>query len=559
MAGTNTRKISQLTTTGQITAADEFEIYRPVTSGDNSLSVTAQTLAAYVRGTINAANFVPDQPDVNERSGKFLSADLTWKTPVTSGGGTGADTGLQIVAKLTNLSGTDRLSYTALRNLPPTLPAVSAANNGQFLSVVNGAYGLVPAPSGGGTAPNATNLSAILGVEIPNTITTIHPSWLPTLAQDKVTGLPAVVTAVTGNTAGVAANLAAIRMLQLSSGVQQTAAVRAYHAGLLEAHLNGAVQYLDPFISLVRLTPDGAGVINTSLDDDFVTYIAASAPGNAAGRRGIRGLGVQDDKVTYVKLSNPTEHALYIPASSGGAQAWYGIETDASNNRWHTFFDPDENVGLTAGRRRCATSEGDVPYITGDLVGYDVGARTNSQLWVVPVIFRAAGGNPIQCNTIEFNSQNAVTHFDANTLYIHTGDFVDDIWVGRHSGYIHHSQIAHAKPAVLPGLGLRYEGTGLDVLTQSVKVNYSAGLQSEGNDVLTAGDVADWAEEGNTDPIPMAKLVNAGASVTYPIEAYVQVAHGASATTLSLISGGVWDDSLQEFSTKPTALPRHSF
>ena len=171
---------------------------------------------------------------------------------------------------------------------------------------------------------------------------------------------------------------------------------------------------------------------------------------------------MQADKVIYCELSNATEHALYIRVG-GGSQAFYGIHTDENNNRWHTFYDPDENVGLDAGRRFVETGEGNVPYLPGDRVGYAAEVRPgNTSLWIIPAIFRAAGGNPIAGNDIEFNSANAVAHYDPDAILIHTGDFVEDLWIARHSGAsIRHSQIAYADFATLPGLGLRTEGEGV--------------------------------------------------------------------------------------------------
>ena len=345
-----------------------------------------------------------------------------------------------------------------------------AGKDGEFLSVAGGVYALVAAPEGGN--PTAANLSAILGEAKAEDITAIDPTWTP----------------------GIGTNLAAIRMLQLQVR-NETIATRDFHAALLEAYIAGAVTHTAPFTALLRGTPNGAGEIALSLDTAGAVYNA-----DIGGRRGITGLGAQADKVIYCELSNPTEHALYIRLSSGGGQAFYGIYTDQNNNRYHAFYDPDENVGLEAGRKFAEDGTGNVSYVPGDRIGYNVEVRPGgASLWVVPVIFRAAGGNPIQCNDIEFNSANAVTHYDADAILIHGGDFVKDLWVARHTGAsIPHSQIAHANFAALPGLGIRTEGAGRSRLTLTAALDFTGGLFLNGVDITTllgGGDGEGLTEE----------------------------------------------------------------
>ena len=374
-------------------------------------------------------------------------------------------------------------------------------------------------------------------------------SDVATVANNNNSLIQEQTVVVTGHTALIGANTDEIRHLQLRPRFQPTQALHDFIAVLLEAHVNGAITYLPPYTSLLRATPNGGGAIALSLDTTGVVYNA-----NIGGRRGITGLGPLSDKVVFVTLSNAAEHALYIRIGSG-SQVFYGIHTDDSNNRYHVFYDPDENVGLDAGRQIVRDGTGPVPYIDGDLMGYNVEVRPGGNaLYVIPVIFRAAGGNPIQGNDIEFNSANAVTHFNADAILIHSGDIVEDIWVARHTGAsIFHSQIAHADPATLPGLGIRSVGTGREELTLNAVMNFAMGLQSEGETVAKVTDIADWAKAGNSEAIPGNKLGNAGAAVTYPIEAFVRVAHGADVSSLSLNSGGVWNDATQTFTTKPTA------
>ena len=288
-------------------------------------------------------------------------------------------------------------------------------------------------------------------------------------------------------------NTNAIAELQRRPIADLSQAVRDLHAALREAYLDGEITRRDPFVNLLRGTPDGAGEIVLSLDDDDASYNA-----NIGGRRGITGLGMQADKVIYCELSNPTEHALYIRIGNG-SQAFYGIHTDAENNRWHTFYDPDENVGLDAGRRFVETADGNVPYLPGDRVGYAAEVRPGgNSLWIIPAIFRAAGGNPISGNDIEFDSANAVAHYDPDAILIHGGDFVEDLWIGRHSGAsIRHSQIAYANFA-LDGLGLRTEGEGLARLTMTAPIDFTGGLFVGGVDLTT---LIDGGEEGGGDGI----------------------------------------------------------
>ena len=281
---------------------------------------------------------------------------------------------------------------------------------------------------------------------------------------------------VQGNSADIMANTNAISELQRRSFYTPRQDVIDFHALIGGEHIDGETTYEDPFRRLFRATPAGAGAIATSLDDDGIAYNA-----NIGGRRGITGLGMQADKVIYCELSNPTEHALYIRIGSG-SQAFYGIHTDANNNRWHTFYDPDETVGLDAGRKFAEDGSGNVAYLPGDRIGYSAEVRPgNSGLWIIPVIFRAAGGNPIQCNDIEFNSSNAVAHYDPDAILIHTGDFVEDLWVAYHSGAsIRHSQIEKANFTKLDGLGLRNEGTGRDRIAITGEVDFTAGIYDNG-------------------------------------------------------------------------------
>ena len=480
------RPLSQLVAANVLADPDLLYLAR----GTTPLKLPAATAATFftekATATLDAAKrLVPAQPAANVRSSVFLRGDGVWATPPAS-----------------------------------------------------------PSGPGGGVAPTAANLSAILSQAPPDGIAGIAYSWLPKIPQDGVTGLPDSLNTLTG---GVAANLDSINALMNNARATLTQAERDWRAGLVESHIPGAIVYQPPYLDLVRWHPATAGNAGLSLD------VTGKSVANFGGRRGITGLGQQDDKVVFVKLdSYPTSgHFGYIRPPSGGGQVFLGV--DANNNNAYQIYDPDELS--PAVRTLSDASAATISWVAGDVFGFSAQAY-GSTLTIVPVVFRAGGGK-VQANDVAFNSANAVTHYDASSFIIQNGSSVGDVWVARHSGLgIRHSDIAHADfsdIAGTPGLGLRREGEGSDVLTQTRVVNYSAGLQSQGESVARVVDIEQWARADDVSPIPMAKLINAGASVTYPIEAYVRVAHGANVSSLSLTSGGVWSDSAQKFTTKPAA------
>ena len=480
------RKLAQLVVANVLADPDLLYLAR----GTTPLKLPAATAATFftekATATLDAAKrLVPAQLAANVRSSVFLRGDGVWATPTAS-----------------------------------------------------------PSGPGGGVAPTAANLSAILSQAPPDGIAGIAYSWLPKIPQDGVTGLPDSLNTLTG---GVAANLDSINALMNNARATLTQAERDWRAGLVESHIPGAIVYQPPYLDLVRWHPATAGNAGLSLD------VTGKSVANFGGRRGITGLGQQDDKVVFVKLdSYPTAgHFGYIRPPSGGGQVFLGV--DANNNNAYQIYDPDELS--PAVRTLSDASAATISWVAGDVFGFSAQAY-GSTLTIVPVIFRTGGGK-VQANDVAFNSANAVTHYDASSFIIQNGSSVGDVWVARHSGLgIRHSDIAHADfsdIAGTPGLGLRREGEGSDVLTQTRVVNYSAGLQSQGESVARVVDIEQWARADDVSPIPMAKLINAGASVTYPIEAYVRVAHGANVSSLSLTSGGVWSDSAQKFTTKPAA------
>ena len=336
------------------------------------------------------------------------------------------------------------------------------------------------------------------------------------------------------NQTDIMANTNAISELQRRTFYTPRQDVIDFHALIAGEHLDGDITYRDPFRRLFRATPAGGGAIGLGLDDDNIVYNA-----NIGGRRGITGLGAEADKVIYCELSNPTEHALYIRVG-GGSQAFYGIHTDSNNNRWHTFYDPDENVGLDAGRRFAEDGTGNVAYLQGDRVGYSAEVRPGgNSLWIIPVIFRAAGGNPIQCNDIEFNSANAVSHYDPDAILIHTGDFVEDLWVAYHSGAsIRHSQIGYADFTKLDGLGLRIEGTGRDRIAITGEVDFTAGIYDNGERIWAGYPTTTLAAYDATALAKIAAVSAGGNSGLWVIPAQMSVGNGIPDAAFTDMTGG---------------------
>ena len=345
----------------------------------------------------------------------------------------------------------------------------------------------------GGVAPTAANLSAILSAAREEGIAPIAYSWLPEIPQDGVTGLPDKLTSIDGE---ITANENAINALQTSARGTTTEPERHWVAGLIEPHINGDLLYQPPYLNLVRWHPATAENAGISLDS------TGKSIADFGGRRGITGLGPQDDKVIWVQLdSYPTAgHFGYIRAPNGGAQVFLGV--DSSNNNAYQVYDPDE--GSPVVRTLNDASASAVSWVAGDKFGFSAQAY-HTTLTVVPVIFRAGGGK-VQVNDVSFSSDNAVARYDPNTFIIQNGSSVGDVWVARHSGLgIRHSDIAHADfsdAANNPGLGIRRVGEGSDLLTQTLVVNYSAGLQSQGRTVAAIADIEQWARGGRHNAHP---------------------------------------------------------
>ena len=123
--------------------------------------------------------------------------------------------------------------------------------------------------------------------------------------------------------------------------------------------------------------------------------------------------------------------------------------------------------------------------------------------------------------------------------------------VARHSGAsIRHSEIARANPATLPGIGLRTEGAGRDVLAVNAVVDYLEGLRIAGQDVATlianaggGGPGGGLTEEvANTlyrrlgVNVPMAQVEGLITALQRKLTTPVDVADG----DLPYRDGGVW-------------------
>ena len=272
--------------------------------------------------------------------------------------------------------------------------------------------------------------------------------------------------------AAIAQNTADVTQLKRAPVYNPNAATLQYHRGLLLQHINGEVEHVSPFIKVTRWQPVAA---SRSLDTSGVSII------NIGGRRALSGLGIQDNKVIYANTATRTTHMGYIPDLSGGTIVFWGID---SLGRYQ-FYNPDE---ASAEIKNVQDANGNVIWQTGDWIGYAVSAF-GSTLSIKPAIFRADGTTKIECNNVTFTTTNSVARYIADRFAVASGSAITDVYVATHTGIsILHADIALADIR-LEGLGLRTIGTGRDVLTQTVKVNYSEGLQSEGKNVLTEGDM----------------------------------------------------------------------
>ena len=303
----------------------------------------------------------------------------------------------------------------------------------------------------------AQHATAPLGVKIADNLEAIHQNTARIGTNE--TAIAAQDTRITENTdnistnvGNISANTTEIAVLKQRTSFTPSAAAMDLLRRALEVHMAGATTYVDPFTRVTRWQV-GTGL---SLDTTGITI-------NTTQRRALYGLGERLDKIYYFRTVTAAEHMGYI-VRGGGDQAWFGVDPTA--NVWQ-MYNPDEGVGLPAGRKNVTHSDhpSGVPYVAGDIFGYQPETLPNGGLRLVPVIQRAAGGEPLQCNDVDFESANAAAHFDPDKIAIQTGNIISEVWVAQHTGLgASHDEIASAD-FTMPGLGFRVEGTGRDILT----------------------------------------------------------------------------------------------
>ena len=299
----------------------------------------------------------------------------------------------------------------------------------------------------------AQHATAPLGVKIADNLDAIHQN---------TARISANLTAINTNRGNIGNNTNEIAVLKQRTSFTPSAAALDLLQRALEVHMTGAATYTDPFTRVTRwLVSTGL-----SLDTDGITI-------NTTQRRALYGLGERLDKIYYFRTVAAANHMGFL-VRNGGDQVWFGV--DATTNVWQ-MYNPDESVGSAAGVKNVTHPDhpSGVPYVAGDIFGYQPETLPGGHLRIVPVIKRAAVDEPLQCNDVDFESANAAAHFDPDKIAIQTGNFISEVWVAQHTGLgASHDEIASAD-FTMAGLGFRVEGTGRDILTLSGDIEFTGG------------------------------------------------------------------------------------